>query len=156
MEFWLQVRKFYSDLAWVPHALYWKLLDRKIHKIFLLRGGKYVRLLTQSPIGDKFYSWANISEFHMLTEDYLSFADKEETEFLNKEGKMKYEMQVQVDNYVEHMVTIQDEVIYFMKEGTVHQPELFEMVMRGYNIDTSDFVVNTAHNIRAFEPNHNH
>jgi len=51
---------------------------------------------------------------------------------------------------------IQDEVIYFMKEGTVHQPEVFEMVMKGYNIDTSDFVINTEHNVRFNEPNHNH
>jgi hypothetical protein len=28
--------------------------------------------------------------------------------------------------------------------------------VKGYNIDTSDFVVNTEHNIRFNEPNHNH
>ena len=43
-----------------------------------------------------------------------------------------------------------------MKEGTVHQPEVFEMVMKGYNIDTSDFVINTEHNERAFEPTMNY
>lgn len=43
-----------------------------------------------------------------------------------------------------------------MKEGTVHQPEVFEQVLKGYNIDTSDFVINTEDNIRFAEPNHNH
>lgn len=43
-----------------------------------------------------------------------------------------------------------------MKEGTVHQPEVFEMVLKGYNIDTSDFTINTEHNIRFNEPNHNY
>ena len=43
-----------------------------------------------------------------------------------------------------------------MKEGTVHNPEVFEMVAKGYNIDTSDFVINTEHNIRFNEPSHNH
>lgn len=42
-----------------------------------------------------------------------------------------------------------------MKEGTVHQPEVFEMVMKGYNIDTSDFSINTDHSVRFNEPNHN-
>lgn len=42
-----------------------------------------------------------------------------------------------------------------MKEGTVHQPEIFEMVMKGYNIDTSDFVINTQETLRFKEPNHN-
>jgi hypothetical protein len=35
-----------SALAWMPHALYWKHLDKKIHKLYLLRGGKYVRIWT--------------------------------------------------------------------------------------------------------------
>ena len=43
-----------------------------------------------------------------------------------------------------------------MKEGTVHQPEIFEQVVKGYNIDTSDFTINTEDNMRFKEPNHNH
>ena len=53
------------------------------------------------------------------------------------------------------MVTVQDEILAFMREGKVHEPEVFEMVLKGYNIDTSDFVINTENNIRWKEPNHN-
>jgi predicted nucleic-acid-binding protein len=92
-----------------------------------------------------------------LTEDYEDFADPvEEENLLTKQGQLKYEVQVQLDNYVDHAVIIQDEIVYFMKEGTVHQPEVFEQVLKGYNIDTSDFVINTEDNIRFNEPNHNH
>lgn len=52
--------------------------------------------------------------------------------------------------------TSQDIVINFMKEGVVHHPELFEAVVKGYNIDTSDYTINTANNLRAREGNHNH
>ena len=38
--------------GWMPHVLYWKHLDKKIHKIYLLRGGKYVRIWTQNVMGD--------------------------------------------------------------------------------------------------------
>jgi hypothetical protein len=55
---------------------------------------------------------------------------------------------VQLDNYVDHAITHQDEIISFMKEGTIHQPEVMEMVIKGYNIDTSDFVINTDHSVR--------
>jgi hypothetical protein len=107
-------------------------------------------------MGDRFYSWGHICEMKLLTEDYEDFAEPTEEEtFLNKEGQLKYEVQVQMDNYVDHAVIIQDEIIYFMKEGKVHQPELFDMALKGYNIDTSDFVINTEHNIRFNEPNHN-
>uniref|UniRef100_A0A7S3U6N8 Uncharacterized protein n=1 Tax=Strombidinopsis acuminata TaxID=141414 RepID=A0A7S3U6N8_9SPIT len=142
--------------AWMPHVLYWKHLDKKIHKLFLLRGGKYVRLYTQNPLGDKFYSWAHICEFHLLTEDAEDFAEVDDEQIMKKNGQLKYEVQVQLDNYVDHAITVQDEIIYFMKEGTVHQPEIFEMVAKGYNIDTSDFVINTEDNVRFAEPNKNY
>lgn len=63
---------------------------------------------------------------------------------------------MQLDHYMDHAVTVQNEIVYFMKEGTVHQPEIFEMVIKGYNIDTSDFTINTAHNVRFKEPNANY
>jgi len=42
-----------------------------------------------------------------------------------------------------------------MKEGTVYEPELFEVVARGYNVDTSDFEINTEDNVRWHEPTKN-
>lgn len=148
---------FFNAYAWVPHVMYWRHIEKKIHQLYLLRGGKYVRIWTQNPMGDRFYSWAHICEFNLLTEDYEDFADPvDQEDFLTKTGQLKYELQVQLDNYVDHAITVQDEIIYFMKEGKVHQPEVFEMVIKGYNIDTSDFTINTEHNVRFNEPNHNH
>ena len=107
-------------------------------------------------MGDRFYSWASICEMNLITEDYQDFVENpDEEQFMTKSGQLKYEVQVQLDNYVDHAITVQDEIIYFMKEGTVHQPEVFEMVLKGYNIDTSDFTINTEHNVRFNEPNHN-
>ena len=74
---------------------------------------------------------------------------------MTKEGGLQYELQVQTEYFQDANITVNDEIIYFMKEGQVHQPEIFEMVMRGYNIDTSDFAINTAHNERYLEPNMN-
>jgi hypothetical protein len=143
--------------AWIPMSMYWKSLDRKINKMYLLRGGKYVRIWTMNPMGDRWYSWAHVCEFNLLTEDGEDFAfPAEDEEFLNKAGQLKYEVQAQLDHYVDHAMTQQDEIIQFMKEGTVHQPEVFEMVLKGYNIDTSDFVINTDHSVRFNEPTHNY
>jgi hypothetical protein len=108
-------------------------------------------------MGDRFYSWANNCEMNLLTEDYEDFADPVDDEnFLKKNGQLKYELQVQLDNYVDHAITVQNQIIYFMKEGAVHQPEIFEMVMKGYNIDTTDFTINTAETLRFAEPNKNY
>lgn len=116
-----------NSLAWMPLALYWKHLDKKIYRMYLLRGGKYVKIHTMNPMGDRFYSWAHISEMNLITEDGEDFAyPPDNEEFLNKQGQLKYEVQCQLDHYVDHSVTVQDEIIYFMKEGTVHNPEIFE------------------------------
>ena len=75
--------------------MYLKSLDKKIHRLLLLRGGKYVRIWTQNPMGDKFYSWANNCEFLLLTESYNEFADPvEDEQFLKTSGQLKYELQV--------------------------------------------------------------
>ena len=42
--------------------------------MFLLRGGKYVKIWTMNPMGDRFYSWAHISEMNLITEDGEDFA----------------------------------------------------------------------------------
>ena len=52
-----------------------------------------MRIWTQNPMGDKHYSWANINETNLLTEDYEDFADPvEEENFLKKSGQLKYEV----------------------------------------------------------------
>ena len=80
-------------LAWMPHALYWKALERKIHKLYLLRGGKFVKICTQNAMGDRFQSWANINEFNVLTADYKEFEEPaEDADFLSREGQLKYEL----------------------------------------------------------------
>jgi len=92
--------------AWLPQAMYWKHIDKKIHKMYLLRGGKYVKIWNMNPMGDRFFSWAHISEMNLITEDGEDFANPvEEENFLNKTGQLKYEVQVEMDNYVDQAIT---------------------------------------------------
>lgn len=44
-------------------------------------------------MGDRFYSWANNCEFHLITENYEEFADPvEDEQFLKTNGQLKYEL----------------------------------------------------------------
>lgn len=45
------------------------------------------------------------------------------------------------------------QVLKFLEEGKVYHPELFEAALKGFNIDTTDFVINTAEVSRAREGN---
>jgi hypothetical protein len=130
--------------------------NRRIERLSLLRGGKVVKLESRTIYGDTHTSWVHTKEFRPITKDLLNFDDRDEAEFLDENGDLKYELGVEADNYVFQGLTYQNENVFFMKEGTVHQPELFEAAMKGYNIDTSDFTINTANNERALEPNYNY
>ena len=92
---------------------------------------------------------------HLLTQDHKSFED-DKADFLTPEGKLKYEVGIQCDNIHITISNTNDEVVYLMKEGVVHEPELLEQAVKGYNIDTTDFVINTEDNIRWLEPNKNY
>jgi len=60
-------------------------------------------------MGDRFYSWASNCEIKLLTEDYVDFADPvDDEDFMRKDGQLKYEVQIQLDNYVDHAVMVQD------------------------------------------------
>lgn len=69
---------------------------------------------------------------------------------------MKYEVGIQVDHINIAISNTNNEVVYLMKEGTVHEPEILEQVVKGYNIDTTDFVINTEDNMRWLEPTKNY
>jgi len=58
-----------------------------------------------NPMGDKFYSWAHVCEFHLLTEDGKDFSVPDDEDFLTKAGQLKYEVQTQLEHYVDHAVT---------------------------------------------------
>ena len=87
--------------------MYWKHLDKKIHQLFLLKGGKYCRIRTQNPMGDTYYNWVHNCEMRLLTEDYEDFAHPvDEEAFLKKNGQLKYELQVQLDHYMDQTITV--------------------------------------------------
>ena len=143
-------------VGWLPHFLYVRSLTKKIHKVYLLRGGKYVRFEIVDWMGDYNQSWNTIKDFRLLSEDYMRFVEDDDFAFLKPDGQLKLELGVQIDYFQYYGYTENNGVVFFMKEGSVHEPELFEQVMRGYNIDTSDFEINTEDNVRFLEPSKNY
>jgi hypothetical protein len=139
--------------GWFPHYLYIKNLYKRIHKIYLMRGGKYCRVVCNLITGQQTITWITIKDMHLLSKDGKRFDDT--YEFLNKEGQLKHELPIEMDYFAYKGTPHNNEVIYLMKEGIVHQPEILDSVVRGYNIDDTDYEINTEDNIRWMEPNKN-
>lgn len=140
--------------GWFPHYFYLRGISRKIHKIYLMKGGKYCRLELNEYYGEQHNSWITITDLHLLNKEQKRYDDS--YDFLNKKGQLQHEVAVELDFFFYWGTPLNNEVIYFMKEGTVHQPEVFEQVLKGYNIDDTDYEINTEDNIRWLEPSKNY
>ena len=143
------------NVLWWPRIQYWKSLQYRIRRLYLLRGGKVLKVEMTNLSGDRRTCWVETRMFHPLTADDKYFEDRDNGEFLTEEGQLKHTLTCQLDHFTEQGVTQQDELLTFIKDGVIHHPELFEAAVKGYNIDTTDFVINTSHNTRALEGHEN-
>ena len=73
---------YFSDFKWYPQ------------KVFLLRGGRVLRVESQSIGNDKFTYWVETYLARPLTEDKMRFDDRNEADFLTEEGQLKYDLNV--------------------------------------------------------------
>lgn len=138
----------------IPRVWHLHSLQYRIRRMSLLRGGRYVKFERATVAGDFLVNWAEVREFHPLTEDYRQFADPEQVEFLDDCGQLKHDLAVQAEHFKQYSVNEQDVPVFFVKDGTVHHPEVFDAVCRGFHVDTSDYSINTAHEDRAREPHY--
>lgn len=143
--------------AWYPMVEYYFGLRFYISKISLMRGGKALRLEHSNISGVRYVTWIFVDEIHLITADKKLFEPENglQAEPVGEDGQLKYEVQFQVDNFVDAGRNMQDQVLTLVKEGTVHHPEILEAVLKGFEIDTSNFRINTLHTERWFEPNTN-
>jgi hypothetical protein len=139
------------NVLWIPRLWYFRSLQYRIHRMWLLRGGKAVKFETHTLAGDRNWAWVENYNFHPLTLDQKNFDDRDNADYMENEGQLKNDLACQLDDFTEFGVNQQDILIYFLKQGVVHHPELFEAITKGFNIDTSDFTINTGHNVRARE-----
>lgn len=140
--------------GWMPHYYYIKNLSKKIHKLYLLRGGKYCRVVFTEISGNEHVTWLTINDINLLDKEFTRY-DGENSDFLSSEGQLKHDLSIELDYLVYFGAPVNNENFFLMKDSKVHQPEIFEQVLKGYNIDDSDYEINTEDNTRWLEPNYN-
>lgn len=146
---------FGAFMVWFPRFWYLHSMQFRIRRMWLMRGGRFIKFERSSLAGDQFTNWVEIRHFKPLTEDFKEF-EGDDAEFLTDEGQLKYELGAELEHFRQWGVNYQDINVFFMKEGTVHQPELFEAAVKGFHVDTSDFTINTLLDERTREPHHNY
>lgn len=60
---------------------------------------------------------------------------------LGKDECLNEETQVLVEKFDDFGYNMLDEIIWFSEQGKVSDPELFEQILKGKSIDTSDYYI---------------
>jgi hypothetical protein len=143
--------------SFIPHSEYLFGLRYYINKLTLLRGGTVLAVHHSNVTGLKWKTWIFIDEINLLTEDkQLLEEDKGiNAKVVGEDGSLNYETHFQVDHFVDCGRNMEDQVLMLLKEGTVHEPELLEAALKGFEIDTSNYRINTLHVERFNEPDIN-
>ncbi len=84
---------YYSYLNLIPifyafkaRSYFIRSLGHRVTKMWLMRGGKIVRVERTKWSGDAINQWAEIRYFNPITEDLKDFEDKDNADYLDKEG----------------------------------------------------------------------
>ena len=108
-------------------------------------------------MGSRWNTWIFIDEINLISRDFKRLEPEKglNVRLIDDEGNLVGETQIQVDNFVDIGRNMENHVLTLCKEGTVYHPEILSAVLKGFEIDTSNFRINTLHIERWFEPNNN-
>jgi len=67
------------------------------NKLFLLRGGRVLKVESQSLGNYRYIYWAENQFLRPLTENKLNFDDRDNANFLTEEGQLKYDLNVEAE-----------------------------------------------------------
>ena len=146
-----------SIFSFYPMVEYYYDLRFHLNKISLLRGGKVLKVEHSNVVGNRWKTWIFIDEIHLLSQDKLTLLPEKgiDAKVVNEKGELEQETYIQVENFTDVGRNFTDTILTLCKEGTVHQPEILAQVLKGFEIDTSNFRINTLHTERWLEPNTN-
>lgn len=140
--------------SFYPMVEYFYNLRYYIHKLSLLRGGKVLKVEHSNITGMRWKTWIFIDEVHLLSKDKLTLLPEKgiDAKVVDASGSLAEETHIQVENFVDVGRNIEDVILSFCKEGKVYEPEILSAVLRGFEVDTSNFRINTLHTERWLEP----
>lgn len=67
------------------------------NKLFLLRGGRVLKVEAQSLGNMRYIYWAENQFLRPLTADKMRFDDRDNADFLTEEGQLKYDLNVEAE-----------------------------------------------------------
>ena len=147
---------FYWAAAFSAYPLFEYIHNLRYHinRLTLLRGGTVLKIDHSNISGLRWKTWIYIDEIHLLSQDKQTLLPEKgiDAKVVNDQGQLANDTFIQVENFIDVGRNMPDQILTLSKEGRVHHPDILSAVLRGFEIDTSNFRINTLHTERWFEP----
>ena len=95
--YWNSFFLYFSPFVLCARTWYWRDFMYFPNKIFLLRGGRVLRVESNSMGNLRYVYWAETQFMRPLTQDKLRFDDRENADFLTEEGQLRYDLNVEAE-----------------------------------------------------------
>lgn len=146
-----------SILGIYPYFEHYYNLRFHINRLSLLRGGKVLKVEHSNITGYRWKTWIFIDEIHRLSQDKQTLLPEKgiDSKVVNEQGQLDDNVFIQVENFIDVGRNTKNCILTLEKEGRVYHPEILSAVIRGFEVDTSNFRINTLHTERWLEPSTN-
>lgn len=99
VHYWLSIGLYGSVWAVIPRIWFWSSFKWYPMKLFLLRGGRVLKVESQGTGGDRFTYWLETYMARPLTKDQLRFDDRDNADFLKEDGQLAYDLNVEWEEF---------------------------------------------------------
>ena len=97
--YWGSFFLYFSPGLIIPRIWYFASFKWHPNKIFLLRGGRVLKVEALSTGAERLTYWLETKVTKPLTEDKMHFADKDDADFLTEEGQLRYDLTVETEDF---------------------------------------------------------
>lgn len=95
--YWNSFFLYFTPFVLCSRTWYWRDFMYYPNKLFLLRGGRVLKVESQSLGNYRYIYWAENQFLRPLTQDKLRFDDRDNADFLTEEGQLKYNLNVEAE-----------------------------------------------------------
>ena len=90
---------YFSFFAFIPRTWYYSDFKYYPNRLWLLRGGRVLKIESNNLGSTNYTYWLESHLCRPLTEDKMHFDDRDDADFLSEEGALKYDLNVEVEEF---------------------------------------------------------
>jgi hypothetical protein len=95
--YWNSFFLYFTPFVYCSRTWYFRDFMYFPNKLYLLRGGRVLRIEAQSLGNQRYIYWVESQFLRPLTQDKMRFDDRDNADFLTEEGQLKYDLNVEAE-----------------------------------------------------------